>query len=90
MSSIEEFVDSLGLSQFEGEMNGDSYMLDVTSSNDFSTIFNIISTNKDLEADDDSTATVSKSHFVFTDGYYEVELKADFDKDLYSVTVRER
>ena len=90
MDGIEEFVDSLGLSQFEGEINGDSYMIEVYSSNDFSKIFNLVSTNDELQADDDSVATVNKTHFVFSDGYYEVELKGDFDKDVYSVVVRER
>ena len=90
MNNLEEFIDSLGIDSFEGEYNGDSYIIEVNTSNDFSRLFNIISTNDKLSADENSTATVSKSHFVFTDGYYEVELKADFNKDLYSVVVRER
>lgn len=90
MNNLEDFVDSLNISKFNGDYNGDSYIIEVNSSNDFSNLFNIISTNEHLDADDDSVATVSRSHFIYTDGYFEVELKADFDKDTYSAIVRER
>ena len=90
MDSLENFVEKCDLLQYGGEMEDDHYTVEVTSSDEFSKLFNTVSTNKDLSPDEDSVATVNKSHFIFTDGYYEIELKADFDKDLYSAVVRER
>ena len=43
--------------------------------------------NDKLNLEDDSKATVKESEFRFTDGEYEVYLQADYDNDVYQMTV---
>lgn len=59
----------------------------MSSSDDFSKVFSAISMNDKLNLEDDSSATVDKSEFRFTDGEYEVLLKADYNNDIYQMTV---
>lgn len=86
---MQEFIDSLNL-PFEGEMRGKQYIIPITNSNDFSTIFSTISMNNKLNLEDDSIATVKESEFRFTDGYYEVYLNADYDNDAYTALIEEK
>ena len=88
-NSLEQFIETLEL-PFEGETQGDKYVVEVDTSNDFSALFNQIDLNKDLHLTGESKATDSESTFRFTDGYWEVLLQADYDKDKYSLTVEEK
>lgn len=84
ISSLQEFVDSLEL-PFDGEMTSNQYVVFVDNSDDFSSLFNCVSLNKTLKLEDESDADESKSTFRYTDGHYEVTLKADYDNDDYSL-----
>jgi len=83
---INEFVDSLNL-PFEGELKGKEYVINVDNSDDFSTLFNTIDLNKNLHLTGESKATEKESLFRFTDGYFEVVLEANYDTDVYKLTV---
>ena len=86
---MQEFIDSLNL-PILGEMRGKQYIIPVNSSNEFSKVFTCISMNNKLNVEDDSEATVDQSEFRFTDGYYEVYLNADYDKDTYTALIEEK
>ena len=87
---MQEFIDSLQL-PFEGKYIDNSlYIVDLDNSNDFSELYNAISLNNNLREDENSLATVDESKFVFTDGYYEVTLEADFNNDFYRLSVEKR
>ena len=84
LESIGEFVDSLNL-PFEGEMQGEEYVVDMHSSDEFSEMYNLISTNKNLHLNDDSMATDGEARFSFYSDNYNVGLLADFDEDDYKL-----
>lgn len=86
---MQEFIDSLEL-PFEGEMQNNQYIIDVTSSDTFSELFNTVSLNKDLSLEDNSVATVDEAKFTFTDGEYNVRLEADYKTDFYRLIVEVR
>ena len=87
--TLEEFVNSLNL-PIEGKYLNNEYRIQVNSSNEFAQIFDSIALNTNLNALDDSIATEDETLFVYTDGYFEVRLEADYNKDVYSITVGER
>lgn len=87
--TIEEFIDSLNL-PFAGEMRESQYIINVETSDDFSKIFSAVSMNDKLHLDGKSEASVNKSNFRFTDGYYDVLLQANYNNDSYSCTIEER
>ena len=87
--TINEFVDSLEL-PFEGEYRGDSYIITPENSDEFSDIFNFISLNDDLMCEEDSLATEDETQFIFTNGEFEVVLSANYEKNLYNITIGER
>ena len=86
---MQEFIDGLDL-PFEGKMQNNQYIVDVESSDAFSDLFNTISLNNLLTLEDKSVATVDEAKFVFTNGYYDVKLEADYDNDVYRLTVEEK
>lgn len=86
---MNSFIDSLNL-PFQGEMRGSQYFIDVDNSNDFSTLFNSISLNDLLRLEDKSIANVNESNFRYTNGEYDVVLKADYKNNIYSLSIEER
>lgn len=86
---MQEFIDSLNL-EYEGEMRGNQYIVNVDTSNKFSSLFNTISLNDLLRLDDNSVATSDESYFRFTNGEYDVVLNANYSDDVYSLTVEVR
>lgn len=86
---MQEFIDSLDL-PFKGRMQNNQYIVDVESSDAFSDLFNTISLNNLLTLEDKSVATVDETKFVFTNGYYDVRLEADYNNDVYRLTVEEK
>lgn len=86
---MQEFIDSLDL-PFKGRMKNNQYIVDVESSDAFSDLFNTISLNNFLTLEDKSVATVDETKFVFTNGYYDVRLEADYNNDVYRLTVEEK
>ena len=84
--TLEDFIASLDL-PFEGEYQGEEYVIVMDNSNDFSEVYNVISTNKDLHVQDESTANDDEARFKFKGGDYEVGLFADFNDDYYKMVV---
>jgi len=85
-NDIQNFVDDLKL-PFDGEYDGNSYIVTVNSSDDFSKLFNSIDLNPQLHLSGQSKATKDESLFRFTDGYFEITLEANYNKDIYKMTV---
>jgi len=87
---IEEYIDNLQLG-YDGEFkqNGE-YIVTLPTSDDFSNVYNTIATNKELMIDDQSVSDKSKAKFIFFDAWYEIKLAANFDKDIFTLTVSER
>ena len=90
MSNLLDFVDELNL-PFKGELNdSDEYIIKLNSSNDFSKLFDKISSNEKLNQVDRPLTTVDNSTFKF---YYDdifVIIKADFEKDSYKLVVTKK
>ena len=83
---MKDFIDSLNL-KLKGEMRSGQYIISTNSSDQFSSLFNSISLNEFLRLEDNSIAKDSESLFRFTDGYYDVILSANYDKDVYSLII---
>lgn len=83
---MRDFIDFLEL-PYEGEEGDKNYILNLNSSNEFSKVFDLIDTNKDLFIKGESKATGDETSFRFTDGIYDVVLNANYDKDIYQVVV---
>lgn len=86
---MNNFIDSLNL-PFQGEMRGSQYFIDLDSSNDFAKLFDSIALNDLLRLEDGSVANVEESNFRYTDGVYDVLLKADYINNIYSLLIEER
>lgn len=66
-SKLEDFVNSLKLPA-NGQYSGNEYIITFDNSDDFSDIFNLISLNKTLTAEDNMVATEDNCISIFTDG----------------------
>lgn len=66
-SKLEDFVNSLKLPA-NGQYSGNEYIITFDNSDDFSDVFNLISLNKTLTAEDNMVATEDNCISVFTDG----------------------
>ena len=85
----EEFIKSLNL-PFEGKSAGNDYIINLNNSDDFSTLYNIISNNINLSMDDESITTTSNALFTFFNDEFDLKLVADFNKDIYKLIVSDR
>jgi len=85
----EEFIASLNL-PFEGNEQADEYVIILNNSDDFSRAYNLISNNQKLSMDDNSVTTTSNALFTFFNDDFEVRLTANFNKDIYRITVSDR
>ena len=87
--SKEEFIETLDL-PFDGERWNDDYIITLNSSDDFSYLYNIISNNNELTLDDSSVTTTDNALFTFFNDDFDLRLSADFNKDIYRLTVSDR
>ena len=85
----EEFIASLNL-PFEGNEQTGEYVIILNNSDDFSRAYNLISNNQKLSMDDNSVTTTSNALFTFFNDDFEVRLTANFNKDIYRITVSDR
>ena len=86
---MEELIKELNL-PYEGEMKGDEYVVNIPDSDAYSEVFNIVSLNDDVEAEDDSTANDAEARFKFFTDDFEIKLDADFMNDIYRLTIGRR
>ena len=85
----EEFVLSLNL-PFDYDIMGNDIVITVPTSDDFSLLYDTISNNRDLTLDNTSVTTTNNALFIFFSDDYELKLTANFDKDIYKLTVSDR
>lgn len=88
MNEITNFIDSLDLG-FEPIEEGNGYVISLDSSDDFSSVYNKLFLNNDLE-EDDQKLLEDVSYFVFTNGNYEIIMSANYNTDTYEVRIGER
>lgn len=88
MNEITSFIDSLDLG-FEPIEEGNGYVILLDNSDDFSSVYNKLFLNDDLE-EDDQKLLEDVSYFVFTNGNYEIIMSANYDTDRYEVRIGER
>lgn len=86
---MEDFINELDL-KLEGEFRNNQYIINTNNSNEFSSLFNTISLNNLLNLEDNSIATDEESMFRFTNGEYDVVLRANYNDDVYSLTIEEK
>ena len=88
MNEITNFIDSLDL-EFTPTKEGNGYVIMLDSSDDFSSIYNKLLLNTDLE-EDEQKMLEDVSYFTFTNGHYEIVMSANYDTDKYEVRIGER
>ena len=88
MNEITNFIDSLDL-EFTPTEEGNGYVIMLDNSDDFSSIYNKLLLNSDLE-EDEQKMLEDVSYFTFTDGHYEIIMSANYDTDRYEVRIGER
>ena len=88
MNEITNFIDSLDL-EFTPTKEGNGYVIMLDNSDDFSSIYNKLLLNTDLE-EDEQKMLEDVSYFTFTNGHYEIVMSANYDTDKYEVRIGER
>lgn len=88
MNEITSFIDSLDL-EFTPTEEGNGYVISLDNSNDFSSIYNKLLLNDNLE-EDEQKMLEDVSYFTFTDGHYEIIMSANYDTDRYEIRIGER
>jgi len=84
-----ELARELGFSQ-EGETKGKSYVIRLKDSNDYSRAYTLLDKSDLTELDGDAISLdVEKSTISYVSEGYRITLDADFDKDVYTVTIKE-
>ena len=87
MNEITNFIDSLDLG-FTPTEEGNGYVIMLDNSDDFSSIYNKLLLNTDLE-EDEQKMLEDVSYFTFTNGHYEIVMSANYDTDKYEVRIGE-
>ena len=88
MDKINELVDELGLRDY-GEFDGNLFIINFNSSDEFSNVYTELSDM--FDADEDSGEfNDSRSVVTFTDENLEIITSADYDNDLYSISIGEK
>lgn len=87
--TIGEFIDALNI-PYEAEEKGNEYVIALPDSNAFSEVYNIISNEDGLHVEEESKASDEEARFTFYSSRYEVRLEANFEEDVYRMTVGNR
>lgn len=86
----EEFIEGLNIS-FEYEEFGQDTLIKLDNSNDFSTLYNIISNSDETFIDEENSITTdSNIMFKFYSDDFEITLTADLIKDIYRCLIGDR
>ena len=88
MDRINELVDEFGIEEL-GEFDGSVFVVNLNSSDEFSNLYAMISDMFDVD-EDAGEFNDSKSMVVFTDEDLEIITTADYDNDVYSVSIGEK
>ena len=87
--SLRDFVEDILNLRTEGTYKDEEYIVTLDNSNEFSEAFDDIVNNRNLEVVDSDTNS-DTCNYIYTNGEYEVQVVADFNKDKYRITVGER
>ena len=86
---MDKFLHSLDI-YIDGDMKGDEYVADIMDSDEYDRILSKLSNNNNVELDEDSsTLTLHNASNVYDSDEYQIIVTADFDSDLYKLTVKE-
>lgn len=88
-NNIKELVEKLDL-PFEGEWHENDYIITLNTSDEFSELYNIISTDNSFDLDETSLTTGNNAVFLFYTDDIELRFTADFEQDIYRLTISRR
>ena len=86
---VKELIEKLDL-PFEGEWHDNEYIITLHTSDEFSELYNIISTDSAFNLDDNSMSTGNNAVFLFYTDDCELRFTADFEQDIYRLTISRR
>ena len=84
MNEITNFIDSLDLG-FEQTREGSGYIISLDNSDDFSSVYNKLFLNDDLE-EDDQELLEDVSYFIFTNGNYLKEYRTSIWSNYHKIS----
>lgn len=88
---MNEFLKSIGITNKGRYTDKDTYIVDINDSNEHAKIYSRLIKNSDInEIEEASQMTENDSTFQFESDEYLITLLADYDNDLYSLTIIER
>lgn len=85
MDKVEEVVDELGLRDY-GDFDGEVFIAELNTSDEFSNLYSKISDNYEVD-EDTGEFDDSKSMTVFTSDEIEIIANADYNNDTYTISV---
>lgn len=84
--TAEEFAKSLGING-EGISQGNTYTVSLSNSNEYSRVYTILDKAKGIDLDDEeSVLSESSTLLVYLADDFDIKLKADLDKNIYTVS----
>lgn len=84
--TAEEFAKSLGIDG-EGTSQGNTYTISLSNSNEYSKVYTILDKAKGIDLDDEeSVLSESSTLLVYLADDFDIKLKADLDKNIYTVS----
>jgi hypothetical protein len=86
---VQDLLDNLDL-PFEGEWVQKEYVITLDNSDDFSQLYNLISTDSTFNLDDNSMSTGNNAVFIFYTDDCELRFTSDFEQDVYRLTISRR
>lgn len=85
MDNVEDVVGELGVEDL-GHYDGDMFLIELNSSDEYSSLYSEISTKFNTETSMSSFED-ARSVTVFTNDSVEITATADYDNDLYSILI---
>ena len=85
MDNVEDVVNELGVEDL-GHYDGDMFLVELNSSDEYSSLYSEISTKFNTETSMSSFED-ARSVTVFTNDSVEITATADYDNDLYSILI---
>ena len=85
MDNVEDVVNELGVEDL-GHYDGDMFLIELNSSDEYSSLYSEISTKFNTETSMSSFED-ARSVTVFTNDSVEITATADYDNDLYSILI---
>lgn len=89
MDNIVKLVDKLDL-PFKGEYAQGEYIITLNTSDEFSELYNQISTDSAFKLDDNSMSTGNNAVFLFYTDECELRFTADFEQNIYRLVISRR